>query len=437
MNQLIEFSVKNFRSIKERATLSLVASKKLVSQEPSVDEGAVFDVDDEYALLKSVAIYGANASGKSNVIAAVNVLKGMVLDSSRETAATQPIAVEPFRLDGQTALEPSSFEIVFLMGDSTYRYGFDATAERYTGEWLFVSTGGREKTLFTRTVDGITVSRSRLFREGKGLEERTRPNALFLSVVAQFNGTLAGAIQRWFSDSLKTISGLDDLGYLGYTISRCEDEEWRSSIVDFVRALDVGIEDISISRIPLRDSLPHDLPSEIRQAILAKDDGDVARVSTSHKVFASDGRVVGVSAFDFEKQESEGTQKVFALAGPLIDTLKNGRVLFVDEIDARLHPLLTIALIRLFNSSSTNSKNAQLIFTTHDTNVLNSDVLRRDQVWFTEKDRYGASALYSLLEYKPRNDSSLAKNYLHGRYGAIPVLGGLASFFDQKAADAE
>ena len=147
--------------------------------------------------------------------------------------------------------------------------------------------------------------------------------------------------------------------------------------------------------------------------------------------------MIGVAVFDFEKQESEGTQKIFALAGPLIDTLKNGRVLFVDEIDARLHPLLTIAIIRLFNSAATNSKNAQLIFTTHDTNVLSADVLRRDQVWFTEKDRYGASLLYSLLEYKPRNDSSLAKNYLQGRYGAIPVLGGLASFFDLKAADAQ
>ena len=281
MNQLIEFSVKNFRSIKELATLSLVASKKLVSQESSVDEGAVFDVDEEYALLKSVAIYGANASGKSNVMAAVNVLKGMVLNSSRETAATQPISVEPFRLDQQTADEASSFEIVFLMGDSTYRYGFDATAERVTGEWLFVSSGGREKTLFTRTVDGITVGRSRLFREGKGLEERTRANALFLSVVAQFNGALAVAIQKWFSESLKTISGLDDAGYLGYTISRCDDEEGRSSIANFVRALDVGIDDISISKVPLRDSLPHELPSEIRQLILAKNDGDVARVDVS------------------------------------------------------------------------------------------------------------------------------------------------------------
>ena len=436
MNQLIEFSVKNFRSIKERMTLSLVASKKLVSQESTVDEGAVFDVDAEYALLKSVAIYGANASGKSNIMSAVNVLKSMVLNSSRETAANQPISVDPFSQDELTAQAPSAFEIVFLLGESTYRYGFDATAERVTAEWLFTSAGGREKTLFTRTVDGITVGRSKLFKEGKGLEERTRANALFLSVVAQFNGALAVAIQKWFADSLKTISGLDDAGYLGFTISRCDDEEWRSSIVDFVRALDVGIEDISISKVPLRDSLPHELPTEIRQLILSKNDGEIPHVSTSHRVFGSDGRVVGISSFDFDKQESEGTQKVFALAGPLIDTLKNGRVLFVDEIDARLHPLLTIALIRLFNSAETNRKNAQLVFTTHDTNVLSSDVLRRDQVWFTEKDRFGASVLYSLLEYKPRNDSSLSKNYLQGRYGAIPILGGLASFFEMRAADA-
>jgi AAA15 family ATPase/GTPase len=437
VNQLVEFSIENFRSIKERVTLSLVASKKLVSQEPTVDEGALFEVDEDLTLLKSIAIYGANASGKSNVMAAMNVMKGLVLNSSKETAATQMLPVEPFRLDEKTISRPSSFEVVFLNADVTYRYGFEATTERITGEWLFASTGSKEQKLFVRTGDEIKVSRSRTFKEGKGLEERTRVNALFLSVVAQFNGPVAVSIQKWFASSLKTISGLDDAGYLGFTISRCDEDEWRQSIASFVRALDVGIEDVSVSKIPLRDSLPHEMPPEIRQILLSRGDREVARISTTHSVYAEDGRPVSVSSFDFETQESEGTKKVFALAGPLIDTLRHGRVLFVDEIDARLHPLLTIEIIRLFNSRETNRLNAQLVFTTHDTNVLQSDVLRRDQVWFTEKNRFGASSLYSLLEYKPRNDSSLAKNYMQGRYGAIPILGALSSFMKSEVADAK
>jgi uncharacterized protein len=421
--QLIEFSVANFRSFKSRATLSLVASNKLVSRDPRLDAGSTFRVDDDLVLLKGAAIYGANASGKSNLLTAVRFMKGMVLNSSKETAATQPISVEPFRL-GESNSGPSHFEVVFLLQDTTYRYGFEADSRSIHAEWLFAKLGPRETKLFTRRGSTFSLSRAE-FKEGKGLEDRTRPNALFLSVVAQFNGTVALRLQRWFAESLRVISGLDDEGYRNYTVARCDDDAWRKSILEFVRTMDVGIDDLSVSKVPLSETLPASMPPELRQLLVTHSEQEISKVATIHTTFDANGNPVGREVFDIQSHESEGTKKVFALAGPVLDTLTKGRVLFVDELDARLHPLITMSLVRLFNSEATNPQQAQLVFTTHDTNILQSDLLRRDQIWFTEKDRTGSTSVYSLLEYRPRNDASLAKNYIHGRYGAVPFVGDL------------
>jgi uncharacterized protein len=149
-----------------------------------------------------------------------------------------------------------------------------------------------------------------------------------------------------------------------------------------------------------------------------------------HQKFDSDGNYISFERFNLEAQESEGTQKIFALSGTLVDTLNNGKVLIFDELDARLHPLISLAIVQLFNSNKTNPNNAQLIFMTHDTNLLSNKLFRRDQVWFTEKNRYGATDLYSLAEYKVRNDASFESDYIKGRYGAIPYVGNLSSMVD-------
>jgi len=170
------------------------------------------------------------------------------------------------------------------------------------------------------------------------------------------------------------------------------------------------------------------MPNELRQAfltLLSRPDAELISVKTSHTKYGEDNRPVGREVFDLDKHESEGTKKLFALAAPLIDTLKLGRVLIVDELDARLHPLLTREIVSLFNSNKTNPNHAQLVFTTQDTNLLDNRFLRRDQVWFTEKDRQGVTRLYSLAEYKVRNDASFERDYILGRYGAIPYLGDL------------
>ncbi|AYN85729.1 ATP-binding protein [Pseudomonas aeruginosa] len=158
---------------------------------------------------------------------------------------------------------------------------------------------------------------------------------------------------------------------------------------------------------------------------------DIGRISTEHKVFDENGKAAGLIEFDLEKNESEGTKKLVALSGPLIDVLENSLILFIDEFDARLHPVISKQLISIFNNSPKNNNNAQLIVASHDTNLLDKDLLRRDQIWFTEKDIYGSSHLNSLLEYRVRNDASFEKDYISGKYGAIPLLGDSCMIFSE------
>lgn len=199
--------------------------------------------------------------------------------------------------------------------------------------------------------------------------------------------------------------------------------------------MDLGIDDIQIEEFKLTDdSLPKNMPDDLRTAILKNTITDKFAVKTIHKKFDKEGKQTALEIFDIDSHESEGTKKLFSLAGPLMDTLKNGRILFIDEFDARLHPLITYEIIRLFNSNKTNPKNAQIIFATHDTNLLSNKLFRRDQIWFAEKDKGGATHLYSLAEYKVRNDASFENDYIQGKYGAIPFIGDLKQLFEEANA---
>ena len=260
------------------------------------------------------------------------------------------------------------------------------------------------------------------FSSAAGLDQRTRPNALFLSVCAQFNLGIAVAMQKWFAERLQIVSGLDDELLLPFTIGQCKTSEGRRKILEFVRSLDVGIEKIEVRTIPLGESIPKGVPEKLRK-LLSELGGDEAQsLSTTHTVFSPNGEATGAVEFDLQSHESRGTQKALALAGPILDTLARGNVLVVDELEARLHPLLTAAMVGLFNSPEANRSGAQLVFTSHDTNLLDQSVLRRDQVWFCEKDRRGSTALFSLLEFRSKPDSAIEKRYLEGRYGAVPIL---------------
>ncbi len=418
---LIEFSVGNYRSFKEPVTFSMVAAN-LVAKYKNLDENNVFAADKDLRLLKSAAIYGANASGKSNLARALSFMKQFMINSSKETQSTDEIGVEPFRLNTETEGKPSYFELVFLMDGIKYRYGFEATRERVTSEWLFYVPKVRETKLFERDFDTIRPSKN---YDADGIQQRTRSNALFLSVSAQFNVELAERILEWLTDNLNIISGLHDRLYRDYTVKCFTNNENRSDIVNLIKNLDLGISEIQVDQedFPV-DSLPDEIPDELKKMIV-KAGVKATSIGTEHRKFDSEGNYKYLEKFDLVRHESQGTQKVFALAGPLITALKKGEVLIIDEFDARLHPLISLAILEMFNSQETNSNNAQLIFITHDTNLLSNKIFRRDQIWFTEKNRYGATDLYSLAEYKIRNDATFESNYIKGRYGAIPYLGNL------------
>ncbi len=439
---LIEFTVENYRSFKGPATLSMVAAKKLKSRiNPKLDENNVFQVDEKLSLLTSAAIYGANASGKSNLIAALNFMLRFIRTSSKESQIDEPIHVVPFRLDIETEEKPSLFEIVFRHDGMYYRYGFEVTQKRVEREWLFQSLLGKEARLYTREGDNYIISTK--FKGGQSLKSQTRPNVLFLSVAAQFNNQIAIKLFEWFS-STKVISGLEDIGYRDYTISKfMSDPVFKENLINLIKGSDLGINSVSPEELDINDPrvMPQDMPQEIKDFIFqasrmnGKEKTKLPFFRTLHNKKCENGRVEDI-LFDMN-EESEGTQKMFIISGPIINALSKGTVLIIDEIEARFHTLLTKKLINLFNSPETNPSHAQLVFATHDTNLLSNKLMRRDQIWFMEKDEDSVSHLYSLAELKIRNDSSFETDYLMGRYGGIPILGEMKQTMMNFARDDE
>lgn len=418
---LLEFSVGNYLSFREKKTLSLVASSISDHKETNIV------ISDRHTLLKGAVIYGANASGKSNFIRAMSTMKRLVLLSFNQSS-TKPLNITPFLLNTETEKKPSHFEILFEILGVRYRYGFEVTEKEVVAEWLYESKKNAEKLLFIREGDGIEVSTA--YKEGQNLEEKTRNNALFLSVVDQFNGVIAKRIMKWFSNFI-TISGLSHEAYEMITFAMLSKTSTASQLSTFYQKLDLGFPSLKVDKIKFD---PKDIPEDTPEALvkhMIKDLEGAYRfnIKTLHPKFDKKNKAVGEVEFDMRSQESAGTNKVFNISGPIFDVLQNGGVLVIDELDSSLHPLMTLAITRLFNSEEENTKKAQLIFTTHDTNLFSYGKYRRDQIYFIEKDKYGASDLYSLVEYreedgsKVRKDRSFESDYIQGRYGAIPYIG--------------
>jgi AAA15 family ATPase/GTPase len=426
------------------------AVKELESPTEGVNN-VFWDKSNKNKYLKSAVVYGANGSGKSNLLSAIGFYRRFILSSSNDRQADDEIMTIPFLLSTETENKSSSFEMIFIIGAIRFRFGFEVTKKNVTSEWLFgfdTENSNKESTYFTREHQNIKVS-NRNFKEGKGLENNARPNALFLSTVAQLNGEVSNKIQNWLKTNINVISGLDD-ATTAYTIGRFQDqEEFRKKIINFFKLINLGIEDIKMEE-PVLDNLSKILPPKREDEKIAsliqelqkelkdrmKKGGDTREISINafHKKFDEANKLIDTIALDFEL-ESRGTQKLFSLLGPWFDTLEKGKILIVDELDSRLHTKLTTELLKIFQSGI-NTKNAQLIFASHDTNLLRNDLLRRDQIWFTEKDDKGSTDLYSLVEYKinqatsVRNDASFEKDYLIGKYGAIPYFGNIPKFLN-------
>ncbi len=431
---LIEFTVGNYRSFRAPQTLSMVAAP-IKSKDSTLDENSVVYVKDNPTLLTSAAVYGANASGKSNLVEALAFMRRFVLHSPKETKATGGIQAEAFRLNIETINQPSLFEVVFIDEGKRYRYGFEVTKECVVAEWLYFVPTTREARLFERTGSEIVLGKY-FVKEGRDVIAHTRPNALFLSVVAQFNGKKAQQLVSWFR-RIGIISGVEDMGMMPFTLRQLMEGKHSQAIRELICRLDLGISDVKVEKKAANSSnpnLPGEMPEEIRQAfltILNAADTEYS-VQTIHTQYDENGDPVGQELFDLNEHESEGTQKLFAMSGPLLDTLQDGDILFVDEMDARLHPLLTREIVSLFNNKLSNSKGAQLIFNTQDTNLLDNSLFRRDQIWFVEKDKLGASHLYSLAEFKVRNDKDYERGYIQGRYGAVPYLSHIKTIVSQE-----
>ncbi|OYU82492.1 MAG: abortive infection protein [Flavobacterium sp. BFFFF2] len=424
---LIQFSVKNYRSFKEKATISLVASNydKETREFDNINYLEKFDL----RVLKSAVIYGANASGKSKFIEAIMFMKHFALNSSKDTQKGDEIDVESFKLNTSSENEPSEFEVLFDFNNIIYRYGFEVNRTAVVAEWLYYKPKTKEVELFYRDFQNFDVHPKNFKKGNFAVKEKLiRDNSLLLSLAAQLNDTVATSIIDWFR-RFKTISGLNEDGYQGYTVGRTGTPEYKNKILELLKAADLGIQDLQLEILDV-EKLPKEMPKDLKEKIIREskeeDTKYVSDILTSHKKYDSSKKYVSDVNFSFQNDESSGTQKFFALTGPILDTLEKGNTLIVDELDSKLHANLICKIVSLFNSKELNPNGAQLIFNTHDTNLLNTGLFRRDQIWFTEKDKYGESILFSLADFKSdevRKTEAFEENYIRGKYGAVPFLG--------------
>jgi AAA15 family ATPase/GTPase len=422
---LIQFSVRNFRTFKEKATLSLIASNYDKDREA---ENMLEDANFNLRVLKSAVIYGANASGKSKFMEALLFMRSFAISSSRESQKGDEIEVHPFKLNVETENEPSEFEVIFTYNNVMYRYGFEANKEVVVSEWLYYRPKTKEVELFFRDYQNFDLHARNFSKGSLAVKEGlVRDNALLLSLAAQLNDATSIQVLEWFRN-LKIISGLREEGYQGFTMTRTKDPLHKQKILELLKAADLGIQDIKLEMLDI-DALPKDMPKELRERLIKESKEENAEIFsdiiTTHKKYNNDRQFVENINFSMDDDESSGTQKFFALTGPVLNVLESGFTLVVDELDSKLHPNLICKLVSLFNSKELNPKNAQLIFNTHDTNLLSSGLFRRDQIWFTEKNKFGEARIYSLADFKTdevRKTEPFEDNYIRGKYGAIPFL---------------
>ena len=420
---LIQFSVENYRSILDRQSLNMAASRYFKELEAlnTFDSGAAERVP---RLLRSCVIYGPNASGKSTLVRALAFMRDLVINSAKESQANEEIDVEPFKLTTASRQGDSEFEVAFVEGGIRFQYGFLCNKQRIAEEWLFAYPEGRPQKWFQRVFNVEAGKDEYRFssafaggRKRQDWKEQTRSNALFLSTALQLNNEQLKPVLNWFQQRLRVVRPHPGLGMgANYTIARCKDEKQRRLVLEFMNAADLSIADIQIQTRPFSpDGLPKDMPSPFRDEITLQLTGkEITEVRFLHEDVETHAPIL------FEPEnESDGTRALFEFAGPWLDVVENERVLVVDELDTSLHPLVVHYLVKLLHHKECK---AQLVFTTHDTTILSQQILRRDQVWFMEKSKKNATQLYSLSDFSPRENEAIERGYLNGRYGGIPFL---------------
>lgn len=424
---LVEFSVENYLSFLKKQTLSLVASE----DEAMLESTFSMPGDSDMRLVKSAVIYGANASGKSNLLRAISTLKKIVASSASRMQQGDKFDLQPFRLNSQSQKQPTSFEVIFFQNQIRYEYGVILDRNRVYEEWLIAFPEEEEQNWFDRKYNPDNPEANngyewyfdeKLQGENEIIKKFVRPNSLFLSHAAQNNHPQLTEVFLWFKEKLNDIDYDDE-----YTVARIsEDSDFRDRVANMLKKADIGISGIKIEEVPIPEEL-ESLFTRMKQTI-ANSRGDkeineakfqALSLKFTHQMNDSEGEI----HFSIE-EESEGTRRFFQLVGPWLDILDEGEVLIIDELDRSLHPVLSRNLMQMFNDPEINRNNAQLIFVTHDSTLIDDEIFGLDQIWFLEKDEANASQLYSFLKFEPREYETWQTGYLLGRYGAVPFLEG-------------
>lgn len=418
---ILSFTVENFRSFRDKHSIIFEATK-----DDSLEHSHVYYTKNRrYRVLKCAALYGTNASGKSGLLDAMSLMREMVLTSVSKNLEDATLPAEPFALNIETQYAPTDFEIEFLIDEVRYRYGFSYTLEKITEEWLYRKRPKvKEALLFSREDEEIKVSPTQ-FKEGKEFIQKTSINMLFLHACAEWNAEIPKLIINWFRN-FRRVSGISERGCYRFTTKHLQDSDKQEKLLHIAQKADFNISQIESEFKTFKEQdmdFPRAMSKELRREILKNVD-KLAKITTLHKVFDNEEKYVEDVKFDLQKHESQGTCKFVALSGPIEHTLEEGSILIIDELEARLHPHLTKALLQWFMGPQ-NGKGAQLIFATHDTGLMVPELLRRDQVWFCDKDQFGASSLYCLDEFdsnKVRPTTRFDRQYLQGIFGAVPKV---------------
>ncbi len=413
---LIEFSVTNYRSIRETQRLSMVAAKDTSHEQSNCMPSGIPAIPQ---LVRAAVLYGPNASGKSNLIFAISFMRSMVETSAEGIREGQTLNVSPFLFETETVDQPSEFEVIFIDNGVRYQYGFSLNSTRIIREWLLAYVERKAQCWFEREYNFKNEKYDWHFGSHlNGGKQRhlwsksTRANALFLSTAVNLNSEQLRPIFNWFVNKLNII-GSNSPPLPFHTMECIKNGFDKSHIIEFLQAADLGISDVEIT---IQKGHHVQFRIEQGQSLLGMgQETDIPKATFFHQ-----GKNNSVK-FDLA-DESHGTQRIFAFAGPILDVLRDGKILIVDELDSSLHVKMVRYLIHLMQNTILNKNNAQLIFTTHNTSLLDTDLFRRDQIWFMEKDQEQASHFYPLTDFSPRKGEALEKGYLMGRYGALPIF---------------
>ena len=409
---LVEFSVSNYKSIRSEATLSLLADSGSEHRDTNVFEPELAAGTRPIPVVTTAAVYGANAAGKTNLVRALAAMGIVVTQSAR---GLDELPLVPFLFDAATREEPTTLEVMIVTDGVRYQYGFAATKSKVVREWLYAWPRGRVQRWFDREEDTYRFG-DKLTGDREVWRRATRPDALFLSTAAGLNSERLRPVFDWFARRLR-VGGVD--GWFATFSAKCCEDERKDGILSFLRSADLAVSDLTVYKEEFSpEMLPDEMPAPLRETLKEDLKGtEIASVRLTHETPTGIG-----GELDLE-EESDGTQKMFSLAGPWLDALKHGYVVVLDELHLHLHPHLVRFLVNRFHDPRANRRGAQLVFTTHETSILGQDVFRRDQVWFCERDKDQATSLYPLNEFRPRKGvENLERAYLSGRYGAVPFV---------------